>query len=233
MLKQRHPLEVDRRTLDMRDDLKIPDISTWHGEFRERIYGESIQTKVGERNELYEIKPLSDTGTHDGLKKLSEIRQNNRDLLLTRARLAEPYVRGTWYPPEARPGYPKPNRRKIEFKQEVLKLRGLQHRLERWSAIMKSMGLHVVVKDLWIDVARQHPGLLQYLICFEIEFDDDASEDFKNAFAAKLVRVVYEYLMIGLTEDEKKKEIEYLDTLRIVRTGSIKGRTGAQDPKQG
>lgn len=229
-LKLRHPLEVDRRTLDARNDLKIPDISTWHGEFRERVYGVSSQAKVGNRNEHYEIKPYNTAGTDAGRKKLDNITRNNRDLLLTRVRLLdETYVRGDWYPPEARPGHAKPNARRIRFKQAALAIRALQHKLQRWSAVMKSMGLQVVVMDLWIEVVRHQPGLLQYMICFEIEFDDDASEDFENAFAAKLVRLVYEHLMVGFTDEQRRKEVAYLDTLRPVRSRSNRGRTGAQE----
>jgi hypothetical protein len=117
-LRNRHPLEVDRRELDRRNDFKIPDISTWQGEFRERVLGVSIISKDGARNEHYEIKPDNDDNTKKGKVKLDRITQDCRDLKLTAGRLGNGYARGSWYPPEARPGYAKGQNRRVRFTEK-------------------------------------------------------------------------------------------------------------------
>jgi hypothetical protein len=56
-LKNRHPLEINRAVLDATKKMKIPDISTFEGEFRYRVRGQSVDFKEPPRNEHYEIKP--------------------------------------------------------------------------------------------------------------------------------------------------------------------------------
>jgi hypothetical protein len=228
LLKNRHPLEVDRNELDKRGDFKVPDISTWQGDFRERILGISVLHDKG-RNEHYEIKPDNDGGTAAGELKLARITKDNRDLTLTQKLAAlglDPYKRGVWYPPEAKAFKP----RKVHFTSNIVMMRGLQHKLRRWSQIMRNMGLTMQVHDIWIDVVRRRSGLLQYRICFELETDDDATDAFEDALAAKLVRVVYEYLTIGLTLAQRNDEFKFVDALRR-QPPLPKPGAPAQDPK--
>lgn len=102
--------------------------------------------------------------------------------------VAEPYLRGTWYPAEARAGYPRPNARRIYFTQMAVAARGLQNELSRWAKILKSVGPTGRATGFWIEVVRRKPGLLQYRICVELETDDDATDEFEDALAARVVR---------------------------------------------
>jgi hypothetical protein len=237
-LRFRHPLEVNQTVLARRNDLKIPDMSTWHGEYRERTMGIShlAGNKQGQRNEHYEIKPDNTVNEKRGQEKLDRISLDYGDLGLTKARLRPGYDRGAWYPPEARRPSP-PGRgpgvwtRKIYFIQPLSVARSLQHKLRRWEKKLSSvLGAPLCVQGFWLDVKRPQTGLLLYKICFDLEVPDDATEAFEDALAAKLVRLVYEHLLIGRAVEEQKKELAFVDTLRTLRARSD-ARSTKHDPK--
>lgn len=224
LLRNRHPLEVDRKELGARRDIKIPDISTWQGDFRERVAGVSITGNhdPGTRNEHYEVKPDNDGGRYKGITKLDAIGKNNVDLKLTARLLGAGYNRGTWYPSEAREIPARP--RRIHFTDSALRLRSFLFRLNRWTATTKALGLTMVVEDIYIEVKRRRPGLLEYRLCIEMLFDDDATDTFQRSIWAKVCRLLYEHLLAPATE----LDLRFLNSL--VPIGKRSGPPGTPDP---
>lgn len=232
-LRLRHPLEVNQAVLAGRNDFKIPDISTWRGEYRERTLGVSHLSgeKQGPRSEHYEIKPDNIANEALGQLKLARIALDNRDLGLTNLRLRPGYERGTWYPPEARSLAPGVRSRKIRFTHTIPVARTLLRTLKRWEGILtRVLGAPLGIRDFWLDVVRRQPGLLLYKICFKLDVPDDCTEELEDALAAKLVRLVYEHLLLGLTPQEQAAELTFVASLRTLRAQRAVPRA-TPDPK--
>ncbi len=88
----------------------------------------------------------------------------------------------------------------------------------------------VRVHKFWLDVVRRQPGLLQYKICFDLEMPDDCTDAVEDAPTAKLVRLVYEHLLLGLSLEQQQEKLKFVKALRTLRAQPL--RPGAaQDPK--
>lgn len=228
-LTNRHPLEVSRTALK-RNDLKIPDISTWKGERRERVAGVSIVRDEVERNEHYEIKPDHDDGRRKGIDKLEQITKDNRELYGVPSRLSSGYRRGTWYPSEAQDGMPPPRTRKIRFSDNAGRLKSLWHKLARWTKHLLRAGLGVEVVDFYVEVARREAGLLQYSICVDLELDDDATRAFENEVAVAVVGLIYVYLTQALAGASEELVRRFVNGLKRIGTAGTPAQP-APDPK--
>jgi hypothetical protein len=106
----------------------------------------------------------------------------------------------------------------------------LRHELRRWEAILtRALRGLVRVNKFWLDVVRRQSGLLQYKICFDLAMPDDCAEAVEDALAAKLVRLIYEHLLLGLSLEQQKQELIFVSALETIRVRPARGTV--PDPK--
>lgn len=63
---------------------------------------------------------------------------------------------------------------------------------------------------------------MQYKICFDLEMPDDCTDAVEDALAAKLVRLVYEHLLLGLSLEQQKQELLFVRALKTVRASAAR-----------
>jgi hypothetical protein len=171
LLVERHAPHIDDKRLRtdarIKDQLRVPDISTFGGRFvPPRLVAASAGTRIEDtnRNEYYEIKPNSDDGERDGIKKLEDIADS-----YVRYGLANVYTPGLVYPPR------------------VVDYIGL-----RWSEAFEYLRLTFMhanrlrQADLDLQVVRHatKPGLILYAFRVRLALDEQLVEAELRALAA-------------------------------------------------
>jgi hypothetical protein len=171
LLVERHAPHIDEKRLraDARtkDQLRVPDISTYGGRFvPPRLVAASAGTRIEDtnRHEYYEIKPNSDEGERDGIKKLDDIADS-----YVRYGLAQVYAAGLVYPP-----------RVVDY----IEL--------RWSEAFEYLRLSFMHAnrlrraDLDLQVVRHatKPGLILYAFRVRLALDEQRTQDELRALAA-------------------------------------------------
>jgi hypothetical protein len=161
--------------------LKIPDILTCNGVSLSRL-GLGL---VSGRNEFYEIKPDSDTGTRDGEEKLAKIPKLFRKLGLD-------YKPGDYYPARNPKELDLPGNRQFTHMARVL---------------MRQY--HIARVRVFLTVARRQKGLIQYKLCIEIETEDKRKQ---QALARAMSKMLYATYIVCHTQrefqDTVQKELE-------------------------
>jgi hypothetical protein len=153
----------------IKDALPVPDISTYRGRFvppRISVVGGVAGENKG-RCEYYEIKPNSDTGERDGLKKMQDI-----DTCYRRHDLMQFYERGKVYPQKSPDYIPLGWSEVFEYLRLVF----------MWQNNLKECKVDLQV--LRLPDLRKNPGLVLYALRIQLESDDELAKEKARAAAA-------------------------------------------------
>ena len=198
ILLLRHTHVNEKRLRALRR-LKVPDISTWQGQYRRN--GAPVAGHDGARNELYEVKPDTVWGEAAGKEKLKGIDDNFNELAVSG------YHRGSWYPDP--PGPTVVARKQLHFQAPNYVIASFHYSLRRLVRAVQRAGAYLEIRDVVLEIERREAGLLYYMICVQLTLDFNGEE----RVAKKIVQRLYKALSSRASSVDAALETAFADSL--------------------
>ncbi len=200
MLVERHG--VSERQVNKLDPFQLPDISTWKGEYRRK--GQLVPGKPKDRNEYYEVKPLSVSGAAKGTEKILTITDN-----MIKLGIYEMHP-GTWYPEP--PGQKVVARKNVPIEVDPHLKNNFWFTVKRLLAEVKlATACDVEFQDIWLEIERRFDGLIYYEICIRISLECD--DNVAREIAKEIVQRLYKVLTANLEASKAELELKFAASL--------------------